>query len=125
MDFQFYEPNNPYQQPMFDKRSRTMTSAALALGITSLVSCMILYISIPCGALAIIFALLSKGGEMTMSREAKRAFRLGALGIIITAVMYGITLAVIIDTYGSLEAYLRVYLQDYGMTLEELMNGVY
>lgn len=121
MDYQYYEQNNPYQQPIKDKRSQAMTSAALILGITSIVTCTFLYISIGSGAIAIILALLSKGGELTMSRQAKIACVLGAVGIVMTAIIYTVTFAAIIATYGSLEEYLRIYLQDYGMTLEEFL----
>ena len=125
MDFQYYQQNNPYQQPVQDKRSAAMTSAAMVLGVTSLATCTCLYVSVACGGLAILFALLSRGGEMTMSRNAKLACGLGVAGLAVTIIMYAITFAVIIGTYGSLEEYLRVYLQDYGMSLDELMNEMY
>jgi hypothetical protein len=125
MDYQYYDPNNPYQQPWQDKRSASMTTAAKVLGIISIVTCTNLFISVVCGALAILFALLSKGGELTMSKRAKVGLGLGIAGLVITAILYGVTLANILHTYGSLEEYLRVYLQDYGMSLDDLMNGTY
>jgi hypothetical protein len=125
MDYQSYDPNNPYQQPWQDKRSASMTTAAKVLGIISIATCTNLFISAVCGALAIMFALLSKGGELTMSKSAKLGLGLGIAGLVITAILYAVSLAAILHTYGSLEAYLRAYLQDYGMSLDDLMNGTY
>lgn len=125
MDYQFYEQNNPYQKPVRDKRSNAMATAAIILGTISLAMCSCLYLSIVCGGMAILFALLSKGGETTMSQSAKIGLILGCVGLAATVVMYTITFVTIIHTYGSLEEYLRVYLKDYGMTLEELMEGLY
>jgi hypothetical protein len=44
---------------------------------------------------------------------------------VITVILYGVSLAAILREYGSLEAYLQAYLQDYGMSLDDLMNGTY
>jgi hypothetical protein len=125
MDFQYYEPNNLYQQPWHDKRSASMTTAAMVLGVISLVTCTCLYVSVICGGLAIMFALLSKGGELTMSRNAKIALGFGIAGLAATAVLYTISFTAIIRDYGSLEAYLRAYLQDCGMSLEDIMGDTY
>jgi hypothetical protein len=102
-----------------------MTTAAMILGAVSLATCTCLYVSVICGGLAIMFALLSKGGELTMSKNARLALGLGVAGLAATAVLYGISLATILHTYGSLEEYLRAYLQDYGMSMDDLMNGMY
>jgi hypothetical protein len=72
-----------------------------------------------------MFALLSKGGELTMSRNAKIALGFGIAGLAATAVLYTISFTAIIRDYGSLEAYLRAYLQDYGMSLDDLMGEMY
>lgn len=120
MDFSYYEQNNPYQQPVQDKRSASMTIAATILGVISVTTCTCLYVSVACGGLAILLALLSKGGELTMSKNAKLALTLGVAGLAITAVTYSVTLYTIILEYGSLEEYLRVYLENYGMSLDDL-----
>ncbi len=119
-DFSYYQQNNPYQQPVQDKRSASMTTAATILGVISVTTCTCLYVSVACGGLAILLALLSKGGELTMSKSARLALYLGVAGLVITAITYAVTLYAIIGEYGSLEEYLRIYLQDYGMSLEDL-----
>lgn len=119
-DFSYYQQNNPYQQPVQDKRSASMMTAATILGVISVTTCTCLYVSVACGGLAILLALLSKGGELTMSKSARLALYLGVAGLVITAITYAVTLYAIIGEYGSLEEYLRIYLQDYGMSLDDL-----
>ena len=68
----------------YNSSVRKMESAALILGIISVVTCLILYISIPCGALAIMFAFLSRGGNYKMSEKAIAGLWVGIAGIILT-----------------------------------------
>jgi predicted histidine transporter YuiF (NhaC family) len=121
MDYQYYGQENPYRPPYSDKRSSSMTTAAMILGVASLVTCTCLYVSVVCGGMAILLALLSKGGEMTLSHNAKLALGFGIAGLCATVLLYGISFATILQEYGSLEEYLKSYLQDYGMSLEDLM----
>ena len=58
-----FNPNNNF----YNKRSRNMEVAALVLSIIAIASCSCIYVSIICGSLAMIFALLSKGGATSMS----------------------------------------------------------
>lgn len=83
MDFQQqpngYQPNPNYsynmnqapQRNYMDKRSTGLATASIALGIVSIVTFCCLYAALPCGALAIILGLLSRGGEMTFPPPAK------------------------------------------------------
>lgn len=57
---------NMYGQPVSGNHSDRMEIAAMTLGIISIVSCTCLYLAIPCGALAIILASLSRGGQMCL-----------------------------------------------------------
>ena len=61
MDQQFYNQqpyNQPYNpMPPRDRRSSSMETASLVLGLISLTTCSCLYISIACGALAILLGL--------------------------------------------------------------------
>ena len=51
-----------------------MEVAALVLSIIAIASCSCIYVSIICGSLAMIFALLSKGGATSMSSMAMTSF---------------------------------------------------
>lgn len=86
-----------------------MESAALILGIISVVSCLIMYISIPCGALAIIFALLSRGGNYKMSDKSIAGLWIGFAGIFITIIIYAFSLFVLLQMYGSIDGILDAY----------------
>ena len=67
-----YNPSgNMYGQPVSGNHSDRMEIAAMTLGIISIVSCTCLYLAIPCGALAIILASLSRGGQMRYGAKAQ------------------------------------------------------
>ena len=125
MDYQFYQQNNYYQPPVPDKRSRAMETAAMVLGIISLSTCSCIYASVVCGALAIIFALLSRGGEYTMSSKAKIGLVLGIAGLVATILVYAATFASMIHEYGSIEGYLREFCNMYGLDFEELYGDLF
>lgn len=78
---------NMYGQPVSGNHSDRMEIAAMTLGIISIVSCTCLYLAIPCGALAIILASLSRGGQMRYGAKAQVGLILGIIGIVLTAVI--------------------------------------
>lgn len=129
MEFREYQPNEKYYRPpVYNKRSQTMESAAMILSVLSVAMSSCIYISLICGALAMMFALLSKGGELTMSSRARIGFWLGAIGIGLTIVLYVSAVMSILDQFGSLENYLRSTSEMYGIDFEELfqeMNSSY
>lgn len=126
MQYQFYNQNNNYYQPPVpDRRSQSMETASLVLGTIAVVTCSCIYISIVCGALAILFALLSRGGEYTMSSKAKIGLALGIIGLLATILLYTFSYIIAINTYGSLEGILRAYCDMYGLDYEELYGGFF
>ncbi len=94
-----------------NKRSRPMTTAAVILSIISMSTVCCIYSSLICGALGIIFALLSKGGEWTMSPQAKTAFTVSLLAVILTLGLTIGSFALIIMQYGSFDAFWNEYMQ--------------
>lgn len=92
-----------------DKRSRGFTTASLVLGIIGIATGCCVYTGIICGALAIIFALLSRGGEKTMSNQAKVGLALGIVGIVTGILMLVAAFAVVIAEFGSFENYMEYY----------------
>ena len=93
----------------YKNSSRKMESAALILGIISVVSCLIIYISIPCGALAILFACLSRGGNYKMSEKSIAGLWIGFAGIFITVIIYAFSFFVLLQMYGSIDGILNAY----------------
>lgn len=124
MDQQFYNQQyNP--MPPRDKRSRSMETASMVLGLISLTTCTCLYISLACGALAILLGILSKGGELTMSNRAQAGVIMGILGLVFTVVVYAASFAIAISAYGSIEGILQAYCEMYGIDYTEFYNSLF
>ncbi len=94
-----------------DKRSSSMAIASMVLGIAGLVLSCCIYPAIIFGSLAIIFALLSRGGEMTTNGFGKAGLILGVIAIIcgILFLVYG--LFILFVQFGGPEGYLE-YIED-------------
>ncbi len=127
MQYQFYDKDNQnyYQPPVPDRRSHAMETASLVLGTISIAASCCIYISIICGALAILFALLSRGGEYTMDTKAKIGLALGIAGILATLLLFAFSYISAISAYGSLEGILRAYCDMYGLDFEELYGDLF
>ena len=124
MNQQFYNQQyNP--MPPRDKRSRSMETASLVLGLISFTTCTCLYISLACGALAILLGILSKGGELTMSNRAQAGVIMGILGLVFTVVVYAASFAIAISAYGSIEGILQAYCKMYGIDYTEFYNSLF
>ncbi|MDD6480884.1 MAG: hypothetical protein PUF65_01210 [Lachnospiraceae bacterium] len=107
----------------FNTGSERMEMLSLLLASVAMISCTCLYLSIPCGALAIIFASLSRGGRMHYGTKAQIALILGSLALAFTALLYTISIVYVIYRFGSLEAYMNYYSNmDYNELLQELMT---
>ena len=117
---------NPYGVPPYPsrlyQRGNAMETAAMALGTASLVLCSCLYLSIPFGALAILFALLSRGKRTSMSAKARNGLILGIVGIIVTIVFYSYAFYIAIQDAGSLENLLRETCEMMGYDFETLFG---
>lgn len=122
MDFQNYSniQNNPNQ--FNNRRNTAMEAAAFILSIISVSTCTCIYVSIVCGALAIIFAILSKGGANSMSSRACLALGIGVVGIVLTFILYGISIATLYLQYGSIDAMLRAIYEQAGFDYDSLMQ---
>lgn len=108
-------PNNYGQNPPPGNygpgsESNSFSSAAMILGIVSLVSSCCLYISIPVGAVGIILAILSKGNSSRMDSRSKTGLGISIAGICISFVM--IIAVLVSDTYMGNTTFNKVY-QDY------------
>ena len=102
-----YESNKSY----IDVRSASMSIASMILGILGLIMSCCIYPAIIFGSLAIIFALLSRGGEMNTIGYAKAGLILGIIGIVFGILLFTYGLITLITRFGSIEGYLQ-YIQD-------------
>ena len=113
----------PYQYQM-SRRGNSMETAAMVLGASSLIMCNCLYVAIPFGALAILFALLSRGGRMSMTAKARNGLILGIAGIVVTIIFYAYAFYIAIQDAGSFENLLREACEMYGYDFETLFGDL-
>ena len=122
MDMQNQPYNNTFRQSDPSRRSDRMEATAMTLGLIAILSCTCLYISIPCGALAIIFASLSRGGGMTYGARAQLGLILGIVAVVATFFLYSVSLAIALQEYGSFEGILKASADMAGMDYNEMMQ---
>lgn len=107
MDYNGYNmpgtPNTSY----IEKRSAGMAIASLALAIAGLAMGCCIYPPIIFGSLAIILALLSRGGEMTTSGYAKAGLILGIIAVIFGILFFIYGLITLFVQFGGLEGYMN------------------
>lgn len=92
-------------------RSAGMAVASLIMGILGLVMSCCIYPPIIFGSLAIIFALLSRGGEMHMNSYAKAGLILGIIAIICGILFLIYSILTLLIQFGGIEGYLQ-YIED-------------
>lgn len=120
---------NPYEQQPFksypQKPVNFFETASWVLAIIAVLCCTCFYASYIFGALAIVFALLSRGGQMKLSPRAKLGLILGIAAIVLTTVVTIGAVYITIQEYGSIENVLREYCNMYGLDFEELYGDMF
>lgn len=121
MDYHSYN-QNPQESI---RRSKRMENAALLLGVIAVATICLVYPALICGSLAIVFALLSRGGERTLTTHAKAGLVLGSisLGIILLMIVYTLIIAEVY--YGGLLNMAREVYGSMGIDFDALMNSMY
>ena len=120
--------NNPYNNPMphgMYQKPNYMETTALVLAVLSIVTCSCCYLSLPCAGIAIVLALLSRGGEMKLGSKAKLAIVLGIAGLLITVVFYIVVFAVALEMYGGWEGLLRESCEMQGLDFDALFGDYF
>ena len=106
-------------------KSQNMAFASLILGIVALMTSGCIYLATICGALGIILALLSKGGNLNMNSQAKIGLTLSAAGLTLTILVYAGAFLFLLHHYGSFDAFLEEYLKFYNVgNLDELYQSM-
>ncbi|MDD6307416.1 MAG: hypothetical protein PUA75_10850 [Clostridiales bacterium] len=114
MDYQYYRN---------DRRSRRMETLSLVMGIIALSTMCFVYPTLICGALGIVFALLSRGGEIHMGSRAKLGLILSSVSLGIIILMFAYTLIIANVYYGGLENMMREMYQMMGIDYDALMQN--
>ena len=102
-----------------------MENAALFLGIIAIATPCFVYPSLICGALGIVFALLSRGGETTLTSRAKIGLTLSAIGLGIVVFLLFYTVMYAYAYYGGIEEMARDVYGSMGIDFDMLMQSVY
>lgn len=108
-----------------NKKINIFEMAAWAFAVAALFSSMFFYISYICGALAIVFALLSRGAQMKFSKKSRGALFLGIFALVFTTVITVSAVYITIQEYGSIENVLREYCNMLGYDFEELYGHMF
>lgn len=114
MDQYGWNQRNEYQGYGYEphKRSHGFETASLVLGILGLLgaSC---GVGIFLGALAMIFAHLSKGSADTLGSQGKAGFLLGITAIVATALTFVVSFVFVINQFGGIDGFMEQYQQLY------------
>ena len=112
-NYNYQQPNDNSYQNNTDKRSAGLATAALVLGIVSLVTIFSIVTPYVCGSLAIILGLLSKGGETTVDGRGKAGIITGTIALcIITLILF------IFGVFGSENNAVNTFEREFRMEFE-------
>ena len=110
------------QQPA--PRKNGMAKASFILGIVALMFCSFFYIALPCGAMAILCAVLSRT-ESRMAQRCRVAIVCGAIAMAMSAVFTGFAVHRVMNDpqmRAYLEYMLRTYTGDPDLQLDEFID---
>ncbi len=117
-NYNYQQPNDNSYQNNTDKRSAGLATAALVLGIVSLVTIFSIVTPYVCGSLAIILGLLSKGGETTVDGRGKAGIITGTIALcIITLILF------IFGVFGSENNAVNTFEREFRMEFENEYNN--
>lgn len=109
-DFEFQQDqNHSSPQGYQNKRSDSLGTAAVVLGIIAVVTPYFVYTSFIGGSLAIILGLLSKGGELKTDTRGKIAIVLGIISLVLVTLIVIVAFNYIIASYGGLDNLMDYY----------------
>lgn len=117
MDYNSYNNSRKSQTNPYEK-------LAFLFGIISILMCSIIYISFVTGSMAILFAILSKGGNIKFSKKAGLGFIFGILGLVLTIILYTIAFKIALAEYGSFEGILREACEMIGYDFDTLYRDL-
>ena len=130
MESQFNSYTNPSEndrsnfQPI-QKPINVFATFSWMFATAAIFTSLFFYASYILGALAIVFALLSRGGQMKFCKKAKVGLFLGVFAILFTTILTIGGLYLVIEEFGSIENMLREYCNMYNLDFEELYGNIF
>lgn len=119
-NYNYQQPDDNSYQNNMDKRSAGLATAALVLGIVSLVTIFSIVTPYVCGSLAIILGLLSKGGETTVDGHGKAGIITGTIALcLITLILF------IFGVFGSEDNAVNSFEREFRMEFQNEYNQQY
>lgn len=117
-----YQDNTPNRGPL----PNVFSVFARSLGIFSIFCAFfsIFFLSLLCGGLAIVLAVLSKGYEMKMDKNAKAGLLCGLIGVVFQISALFISAYNIIHIPEFREQFNAVYEQIYGAPVDDSINEI-
>ncbi len=102
-----------------------LARVSFLLGILSLMSCMVIYIAVPLGALAVIFALLSRT-DSPKSKKCRASIICGICGMVLTTVITWTAFYKVFtdpEMFGAIEYYMQMYTGDSDLDLRKELGS--
>ncbi|MCR5337864.1 MAG: hypothetical protein K6E75_04835 [Lachnospiraceae bacterium] len=99
--------------------------ASMCLGVLSIMTCPLCFIAIPAAGLSILFAILSKGGDMRMEIMPKAGVVTSVLGACLSCVITGAMIALILFSPAYRKQLNEAAQSMYGMTMDDMMMQSY
>lgn len=120
-----YYNRNSYQLPNAEPGS-SFASAAMVLGIVSIVSCFTftIYPAFVCGSIAVVLALLSKGRRPKLLSKAQTGITLAAIGLALNTVLVVASIVLLFTNPDVREEVNRTFQRTYGQTFDEMMEEI-
>ncbi len=112
----YYGPNTPGME-----YSSAMATASVVLSFLTIFCSFIFYIAVPCGALSILFALLSRGRNRRLTGRCRIALIVSAAGIAASIVTTVVAVRTVLSDPGlrsQLESAFNYYAQEMGLDIE-------
>ncbi len=98
---------------------------SMLLGVVSIMTCPLFFISIPAGAIGIILALLSKGKEMQMEIMPKAGVVTCGIGMTLSVLITIAMVGLMLFSPGYRKQLNETSQAVYGVTFDELMESSY
>ncbi len=122
-----YDDEYNWEQRPARRRKNTMATAAVVLGILSICLCSVFYVSLPCGAMAVICAILSRDSR-PMTGKSRAGMICGVIGMVITVVLTVSAFRYVLTTDDGreyLQYYYRMYTGDYDFDIDDAFKELF
>ena len=122
MDFNtMNNQNQPQYQPLRKSPADAMITAAMALGISALVSTFLITVYFPfiLGGIGIIIAILSKGHEQKMHERAKIGVICSIVGIVLNLFIIGGSFYIVFTQPEAFESFNETFETFYGESFSD------